>query len=94
MFELEPLEADKLTKEDCKKALTSLIFLKKKQNGDVKVRSCANGSMQQEHMTKEEATAPTICLDSVFAITAIDAKECRKVVTIDIPGAFTENMSH
>ena len=39
-------------------------------------------------MAKEEAAAPTVCLDSVFATAAIDAKECRKVVTIDIPQAF------
>ena len=42
----EPLEAERLTKEEREKALTSLIFLKEKQNGDVKARSCANGSVQ------------------------------------------------
>jgi hypothetical protein len=84
----EPLEADRLTKEERGKALMSLIFLKEKQNGDVKVRSCANGSVQREHVAKEEAAAPTDCLESVFATAVIDAKERRKVVTIDIPGAF------
>ena len=39
-------------------------------------------------MAKEEATAPTVSLDSVFATATIDVKECRKVVTIDIPGTF------
>ncbi len=39
-------------------------------------------------MAKEEAAAPTVCLDSVFETATINAKECRKVVTIDIPGAF------
>ena len=39
-------------------------------------------------MAKEEAVAPTVCLDSVFETATINAKECRKVVTIDIPGAF------
>jgi hypothetical protein len=84
----EPLEAERLTKEEREKALTSLIFLKEKQNGDVKARSCANGSVQREHVAKEEAAAPTVCLESVFATATIDAKERRKVVTIDIPGAF------
>ena len=84
----EPLEADMLTEEERQKALTSLIFLKEKQNGDVKARSCANGSVQREHVAKEEAAAPTVCLESVFATATIDAKERRKVVTVDIPGAF------
>jgi hypothetical protein len=65
-----------------------LVFLKKKRNGDIKARSCANGSKQREHITKEEAAAPTVALESVFITAAIDAKEHWKVVTIDIPGAF------
>jgi hypothetical protein len=65
-----------------------LIFLKEKRNGDVKARSYANGSVQQEHVAKEEAAFPTVGLESVFATAAIDAKENREVVRIDIPGAF------
>jgi hypothetical protein len=42
----EPLNADKLREDDHKKALTMLIFLKEKRNGDVKARCCANGSVQ------------------------------------------------
>ena len=61
MFEL--LDAHKLTEEDRKKVLTLLIFLKEKRNGDVKAHSCANGSVQREHVVKEEAAAPTVSLD-------------------------------
>ena len=61
MFEL--LDAHKLTEEDRKKVLTLLIFLKEKRNGDVKAHSCANGSVQREHVAKEEAAAPTVSLD-------------------------------
>ncbi len=32
--------------------------------------------------------APTVALKSVFITSTIDAKESRKVVTVDIPGAF------
>ncbi len=32
--------------------------------------------------------SPTVALESVFVTAAIDAKENREVVTIDIPGAF------
>jgi hypothetical protein len=32
--------------------------------------------------------APIVALKSVFITSSIDAKESRKVVTIDVPGAF------
>jgi hypothetical protein len=84
----KPLYANKLFDEEKLKALTLLIFLKEKQDGNVKARSCANGSVQREHVAKEEAAAPTVALESVFVTATIDAKEKQKVVTIDIPGAF------
>ncbi len=84
----EPLYADKLSKEEKLKTLTSLIVLKEKQDGNVKARSCANGSVQRDHVAKEEAVAPTVALESVFVTATIDAKEKQKVVRIDIPGAF------
>ncbi len=79
---------DELTEDDKKKALTSLIFLKEKRNRDIKARSCANESKQREHIAKEEAAVLTVALESIFITAAIDAKEHRKVVAIDIPGAF------
>jgi hypothetical protein len=54
----------------------------------IKARSCVNGSVQREHIAKEEAAAPTVGHDSVFITLNIDAKESRKVETIDIPGAI------
>ncbi len=71
----EPLYANKLSQEEKLKALTSLIFLKGKQDGNVKARSCANGSVQREHVAKEEAAAPTVVLESVFVTATIYAKE-------------------
>ena len=46
----EPKHAYDLSEEDRKKALSSLIFLKEKKNGTIKARSCANGSVQREHV--------------------------------------------
>jgi hypothetical protein len=82
--------------EDKKKALSSLIFLKEKKSRVLKVCSCANGIPQREPIAKEEAAAPTIALESVFITSTIDAKESRKVVTVDIPGAFvhTDNKDY
>ena len=47
-----------------------------------------NGNPQREHIAKEEAAALTVGLNSVFITSIIGAKESRKVVRIDIPGAF------
>jgi hypothetical protein len=77
-----------LSDEDKKKALSLLIFLKEKQNGTVKAQSCANGSVQRLHLAKEEASSPTVALESIFVTSTIVARENREVVTIDIPGAF------
>jgi hypothetical protein len=71
----EPLYADKLSDKDKPKALTSLIFLEEKRDGKINARSCANGSVQREHVAKEEAAVPTVALESVFVTATIDAKE-------------------
>ncbi len=52
-----------------------LIFLKEKQDGNIKARSCANRSVQREHVAIEKAAAPTVALESVFVNATIDAKE-------------------
>jgi hypothetical protein len=92
----EPKHARDLSEEDKKKALSSLIFLKEKKSGVMKARSCTNRSPQREHIATEEAVAPTIVLESVFITSTIDAKESRKVVTADVPGAFlhTDNKDY
>jgi hypothetical protein len=84
----EPKHTRDLSEEDKKKALSSLIFLNKKKSGVIKARSCANESPQIEHIAKEEGAAPTVALKSVFILSTIDAKESRKVVTVDLLGAF------
>jgi hypothetical protein len=84
----EPKHARDLLEGDKKKALSSLIFLKEKKSRVIKARSCTNRNPQREHIAKEEAAAPTIALQSVFITSTIDAKKSRKVVMVDIPGAF------
>jgi hypothetical protein len=82
------LYADVLSMNEKGQVLASLIFLKQKQNGDVKARSCANGSLQRDHIAKDEAALPTVTLESVLVTSAIDAHEKKEVVMINIPGAF------
>jgi hypothetical protein len=46
----EPLYVDALSVKEKQQVLASLIFLKQKQNRDVKAISCANGSVQRDHV--------------------------------------------
>jgi hypothetical protein len=50
-----PMNPTKLTREDRRNALLSLMFLTEKRSGEVKARTCANGSVQRTHIAKEEA---------------------------------------
>ena len=87
---LEPKDADQLTEEEREAALQYLMFLKEKRNGTVKGRGCADGRKQRETITKEEASSPTVAIESVMLSCTIDAKEERDVGTVDLPGAFMQ----
>jgi hypothetical protein len=87
---LEPKDATKLSASDKKAALQYLMFLKQKRNGTIKGRGCADGRKQREYTTKEEASSPTVAIESVMLSCVIDAKEGRDIATVDIPGAFMQ----
>jgi hypothetical protein len=46
------------------------------------------GVPRRNTLQVKKPAAPTVALESVFITSTIDANESRKVVTIDIPGAF------
>jgi hypothetical protein len=89
---IEPKSANMLTKEEKKKALHYLMFLKKKRCGRIKGCGCADGQKQRiSDKTKEETSASTVAIELLlFLSSIIDAKEGRAVVTLDIPGAFMQ----
>jgi hypothetical protein len=87
---VEPKKANMLTREEKSKALNYLMFLKQKRCGRIKGRGCADGRKQRIYKTKEETSAPTVAIESMFLTCTIDAKERRTVVTADIPGAFMQ----
>ena len=84
----KPLVASKLTSEEKKNAVPSLMFLTEKQYGKIKARKCADGRKQREYINKQDAASPTISLDSIFITGVIETHENRDVVVIDLPGAF------
>jgi Reverse transcriptase (RNA-dependent DNA polymerase) len=84
----EPKSADSLSQEEKSAALQCLMFLKEKRNGTIKGRGCADGRKQRLYTAKEDASSPTVAIESVMLSCVIDASEGRDVATVDIPGAF------
>jgi hypothetical protein len=66
------------------------MFLTKKRSGKIKACACANGSTQQSHIAKEEATAPMVTSEAIFIQGTMFAHEGRGVAMCDIPGAFLQ----
>jgi Reverse transcriptase (RNA-dependent DNA polymerase) len=64
------------------------MFLKRKRCGKIKGRGCADGRKQRLYTAKEEASLPTVAIESIMLSCSIDAAENRDVATLDIPGAF------
>ena len=85
---LEPTKHEDMTREQKRKVLRYLMFLKRKRCGRIKGRGCADGRSQREYTMKEDASAPTVFIESVMLSCVQDANERRDVATVDIPGAF------
>jgi hypothetical protein len=83
-------DATKLSREDKQASLQYLMFLNKKRTGVIKARGCADGRKQRTYTAKEDASSPTVAIESVMLSCLIDAKEHQDVATVDIPGAFMQ----
>ena len=87
---MHPCDATTLSRSEKYSAMKYLMFLKEKRCGKVKGQGCADGRKQRLYKSKEETSSPTIRVESLFLSSMIDAKEDRKVITCDIPGAFMQ----
>ena len=88
-----PRDVKSLEREEKRKALRTLIFLKEKRDETTKSCIYINGSQQREYIGKEDASSPTVATDSVFITGAIDAHEGRDVAFADLPGAFLHTLT-
>ena len=79
-----------MTSEDFHEALELHLFLKQKCNDSIKERMVTDGSKQHTSISKEDATSPTVALESVLLMAMIDAAEGWDVTTIDILNAFIQ----
>ena len=90
LHDLKVMAAKPLTAAQRREALGYLMFLKRKRNGKIKARGCADGRPQQAYIPQEDARAPTVSTEAVFMTAVIDAMENRSVAVVDIPGAFMQ----
>ena len=90
LHDLKVMEAKPLTITQKREALGYLMFLKRKHNGKIKARGCADGRPQRAYIPQEDARAPTVSTEAVFMTAVIDAMENRTVAVVDIPGAFMQ----
>ena len=56
----------------------------------MKGRGCANGRPQRDYITKEESSSSTVSLYVLMGSCVMDTLDDRKVITVDIPGAFLQ----
>ena len=81
-----PIDPSKLKKIEKRAALDAVNLIKKKINGDIKGRTCANGEKQRIYVKVGELTySPTVSLLSILTTLAIDAYEGRDVAIVDVP---------
>jgi hypothetical protein len=87
---MDPVDATELSPEGRKRALDYHMYLKEKRNGTIKARGCADGRKQRLYKSKEETSSPTVSSEAMFLTSAVNAHERRRVMTIDLPGAFMQ----
>ena len=81
MNNYEPMDASKLSYQDIKDALASMLFITEKSNGDVKARKVEIGSKQctYDGYNKSNGYSPTVNTGSVFIKGVVDSHESRVV---------------
>ena len=85
-----PVNSEELENEERHQALPYLMFLKQKRTGQIKGTGCADGRKQRLQYNKEDASSPTVAIESVMLTSIVDAMEGRDVATVDIRGVFMQ----
>ena len=84
----EAIDSKLLTAEQRKGALRAINLIKEKQNGILKGRTVADGSVQRSLYNKSETASPTVASDALLLSIIIDAHEKRDVAIADVVGAY------
>jgi hypothetical protein len=84
-----PVAANTLTEKEKKEALPAVNLIKEKRTGELKGRTCANGSKQHLYLKEDESVAsPTVSVEGLFTTMVIDAYERRDTAIFDVKGAY------
>ena len=85
-----PQEAKLLSRAERMKALSALMFIVEKRNGNIKARKCAVGHKQRTFpgYVKAEWASPTVSTDGVIITSMIEAHQGRAIAVADLPNAF------
>jgi len=79
---------EQLTDEDKKRALRAINLIKEKRDGKIKGRTCADGSKHRKFVPREDASSPTLAVESLMVLLVVFAHEKRDVAVFDVPGAY------
>ena len=69
---LGALDADAITLEQKRNALRAINLIKLKRCGNIKGRTCTDGSTHRKFVPREEAASPTLSLESLMALLLIN----------------------
>ncbi len=85
-----PMDASKITHQQREEAMQLLMFLTKKQDGRIKSRAWADGSVKRRcpGYKKEDAALPRVSTEAVFITGEIEAHKERVVAYFAIPGMY------
>jgi hypothetical protein len=70
-----PVHWKDVDKERWKQILELHVFVKKKHTGQIKARKVAWGNKQRDFISKENASSPTVAMESVLLTPLVDAQE-------------------
>jgi hypothetical protein len=88
----KPKHWHELTKKQKEQILESHIFVEQKRDGLIKARKVIGGNKQQDYITKEDVSSPTVTAEAVMLTCVIVAQEDRDVAVVDIPNAFVQTV--
>ena len=88
----QPKHWNELSKTQKDQILKSHIFVEQKRAGKIKARKVIGGGRQQDYITKEEVSSPTVSAEAVMPTCVIEAQEDRDVAVVDIPNAFAQTV--
>jgi hypothetical protein len=86
----KPKHCRELSQVQRQTVLESHMFIKQKWDENIKGRTVAGGNKQQDYISKEDASSPTVATESVLLPCIIDAEEEQDVAVVGIPNAFVQ----